>query len=367
MAFSFTDEQEAFREVVQRFLGDHSSTADVRRMMETDTGFDADVWRQLAGELGLTGLVVPEEFGGQGFGDVELGIVMEEMGRALLCAPFFSSAVLATLALLESGTDAARQHYLPRLASGELRATLAVAEDGGSWDPADVQMIAADGALTGQKRFVVDGNSAEVIFVAARNGAGGDVGLYAVDANAAGLERRALNVVDPTRKLAELQFAATPATLVSGPDARDGLVTALRRAAIALANESAGGAQAMLQSAVDYTLMRVQFGRLIGSFQAIKHQCAELLLEVELAKSAAYHAASAAAERDDELPALASAAKAGTSDSFMRAAIACIQLHGGIGFTWEQDTHLWFKRAKSSEVMLGTPAYHRELMMQHWA
>ena len=374
MAFSFTDEQQAFREVVQRFLADKSPPTEVRRLMATESGYDEGVWLAMADELGITGLTVPEAFGGQGFGPVELGIVVEEMGRALLCAPFFSASVMAASAIRHAASAGQQERLLPDVAAGINRATVAAQEADGHWDPAAVAMVAertADGfRLNGSKHFVLDGMSATRLLVAARaaGSAGADgINLFLVDADSDGVKRRVLNVIDPTRKLAAVEFHDVAAERLGDEDnGYSALRAMLTDATVALANESAGGAQAMLDMAVDYTQMRVQFGRLIASFQAIKHQCAELLLEVELAKSSAYYAAEALAEGHEDALAIASLAKASTSDTFMRAAKTCIQLHGGIGFTWEQDTHLWYKRAKSSEVFLGTPDYHRELMLQAW-
>src|SRR6266851_5791965 len=298
--FAFTDEQEEFRSAVRRFLNDKSPTNEVRRLMATVEGYDPAVWRQLSEDLALPGIHIPEQYGGAGFGMVELCIVAEEFGRALLCAPYFSTAVLAANAILNAGTDAQKSVFLPDIAKGARLATLAITEPDGNWDPAGIKVVAtrdADG-------FRLDG--------------------------------------------------AKP------------ILRTLDQAAIALANEMVGGAQTLLGSAVDYSKLRVQFGRTIGSFQAIKHRLADMLLEVELAKSAAYYAAQAAAINDPEWPALASLAKAAASEAYLHSAAECIQLHGGIGFTWDNDTHLWFKRAKSSEVFLGQPSYHRELLMQRW-
>jgi alkylation response protein AidB-like acyl-CoA dehydrogenase len=375
MAFSFSDEQEAFRGIVKRFMDERAASTEVRRLMASDLGYDANVWRQLSQELGVTGIQIPEEYGGQGFGFVELGIVLEEMGRALYCGPYFSTTVLAANAIMNAGSRGDKEQYLPAIAAGELFASLAFCEPSGRWDVESVTTTAApaDGAfkLSGQKRFVLDGMLAQQFVVAARapgsHGKDG-ISLFMVAADARGLERRAVRALDPTRKLAELDLHDVVATPLGEIGAgAQALEDTLMQAAVALASESVGGAQAMLNAAVDYTLMRVQFGRLVGSFQAIKHQCAELLLDVELAKSAAYQAANAASDADADQRVVASIAKAASSDSFMGAAIRCIQLHGGIGFTWEQDTHLWFKRAKSSEVFLGTPTYHREIVVANWA
>lgn len=342
--------------------------------MATPEGYNPEVWRQLSDELAISGIQIPEQYGGAGFGMVELCIVTEELGRALFCGPYFSTTVLAANAILNAGNEAQKASLLPEIASGARLATLAVTELGGNWDPAGIEVVAtpdADGyRLDGVKSYVVDGHLADLLIVAARlpKTAGGEgLGLFTLSANATGVERRLLESMDPTRKLARIDFHGAHADLLGNLD--DGakpLIRTLDQAAIALANEMMGGAQAMLDSAVDYAKVRVQFGRTIGSFQAIKHKCADMLLDVELSKSAAYCAAQACAVNDPEWPALASLAKAAASETYLRTAAECIQLHGGIGFTWDNDTHLWFKRAKSSEVFLGQPSYHRELLMQRW-
>jgi alkylation response protein AidB-like acyl-CoA dehydrogenase len=372
--FAFTDEQEQFRSAIRRFLNDKSPTTEVRRLMATAEGYDPAVWRQLSEELALPGIHIPEQYGGAGFGMVELCIVMEELGRALLCAPYFSTAVLAANALLNAGTEAQKSALLPDLASGARLATLAITEPNGNWDPASIEVVAAPDAdgylLNGVKSYVVDGHLADLLIVAARTprtvGREG-LGLFTLEAKADGVERRLLESLDSTRRIARIDFHGARASLLGSlEDGAKPIPRTLDQAAIALANEMVGGAQALLDSSVDYAKLRVQFGRTIGSFQAIKHRLADMLLDVELAKSAAYYAAQAAAIDDPEWPALASLAKAAASETYLQTAIQCIQLHGGIGFTWDNDTHLWFKRAKSSEVFLGQPSYHRELLMQRW-
>ena len=372
MQFAFTDEQDQFRSVVRRFLSDKSPTTEVRRLMETTEGFDPAVWRQLAADLALTGIHIPETYGGSGFGPVELGIAMEEQGRALLCAPFFSSCVLSAGAILNAAGGAQKADLLPAIASGQTRAALAVTERNGRWDAAGVQAIGTRTAqgwvVDGVKSFVIDGCTAQMLVVVAR--AAGSIGasglsFFLLDPNAAGVTRIPLTTMDATRRQAKIQLERVPAELLGeAGGGGDALSRTFGHAAIALANEMVGGAQALLESAVAYANMRVQFGRAIGSFQAIKHKCADMLLDVELAKSAAYYAAQAAADDDPQMPALASMAKAAAADAYMRAAANTIQIHGGIGFTWDNDTHLWFKRAKSSEVLLGDPNHHRELMLQ---
>lgn len=374
MKFSFSDEQEEFRVFLRRFLEDKSPTTEVRRLMETDEGYDEAVWKQLSADLGLPAVHVPEEYGGQGFGIGELAIVLEEMGRALLCAPYFSSAVLATTAILNAGTEEQKRTLLPPLAAGENRAALAFTEENGLWDNSGVEMTAtpSDGGyrLDGVKSYVLDGHTADMIVVLARKpGSSGDEGLsfFTVAANADGLTRKLLKTTDPTRKQARLEFKSVQAELLGEEGgAAAPMALTLDQAAVCLANEMVGGAERLRESALEYSMMRVQFGRAIGSFQTMKHKSADMLIEVELAKAAAYYAAAAAAEGDEDLPAIASLAKAGASDAYMQTAIKTVQIHGGIGFTWDNDTHLWFKRAKSSEVFLGDPSYHRELLMQRW-
>jgi alkylation response protein AidB-like acyl-CoA dehydrogenase len=365
--FAFSTEQEELRSMVRDFLADRSPESEVRRLMETEEGFDPTVWTQMGDELGLLGLAIPEEYGGAGYGFVELGVVLEEAGRALLCAPYFSSVVLAANTVLHSGDDAARKDYLPGLASGQLRGTLALTEDSGRWDEAAIILEARQTGngwtLEGHKNFVLDGHTADMILVAAT--APGGTSLFAVDAGAAGFARTALPTMDMTRKLARLEFAGTPARLLGAEGAAWPVLTrVLDLAAVALATEQVGGAAKTLDMAVDYAKIRQQFGRPIGSFQAIKHKCADMLVRVESGKSAAYYGLWAAAELNDELPSVASLAKAYCSEAYFHCAAENIQIHGGIGFTWEHPAHLYFKRAKTSQLLLGEPSYHRELVAQ---
>ena len=374
MRYSFTDEQREFRSVLRRFLRDSSPTSEVRRLMETDAGCDAAVWRHLSRELGLTAIHIPEIYGGQGFGISELAIAVEEMGRALLCAPYFASTVLAATVILKAGTEAQKRALLPDIATGQTVATLAFTEENGRWDAGGVAATATRVGrgyrLDGVKSFVLDGHTANLIVVLARcPGSEGNDGLcfFTVRHDAAGLRRQRLEAMDQTRKLARLIFSGVEAELLGEEGAASGpLQATLDIAAICLANEMVGGAERLRESAVEFAKMRVQFGRAIGSFQSLKHKAADMLLDVELAKSAAYYAAAAADEADAELSALASLAKAAASEAYMQTAIHAVQIHGGVGFTWDNDTHLWFKRAKSSEVFLGGPAYHRERLMQIW-
>jgi alkylation response protein AidB-like acyl-CoA dehydrogenase len=367
MNFAFSEEQEELRSSVHRFLEDKSPMTEVRRLMETTEGYDPAVWKQMGEQLGLQAIAIPEEYGGAGFGYVELTVIFEEMGAALLCAPYFSTVALAANALLSCGDESAKKDLLPGIASGETIATLALTEDTGRWDLDGVTLAATgkggDWKLDGHKMFVIDGHTATLVLVAGRTAKG--VSLFAVDADAAGLTRTPLATMDQTRKQARLEFSGTPARLVGEEGgAGPALSRTLDLAAVALAAEQVGGGQRCLDMAVDYAKTRIQFGRPIGSFQAIKHKCADMLLEVESAKSAAYYAGWAAAEDSEELPVVASLAKSYCSEAYFHAAAENIQIHGGIGFTWEHDAHLYFKRAKSSELLLGDPSYHRELLAQ---
>ena len=367
MKFAFTEEQEELRVAVRRFLVGKAPESEVRRLMETTEGYDPAVWAQMAEQLGLQSLIIPEDYGGSGFSYVELIIVLEEMGAALLCAPFFSTVALATNVLLGIDSEEAKRTLLPGIASGETIATLAITEGNGRWDLGELSCSAShsdgDWTLSGHKMFVLDGHVANLIIVAARTEAG--LSLFAVHDDAVGLGRTPLSTMDQTRKQALLEFAETPALLIGTEgEAESVLHEALDLAAVALAAEQVGGAQRCLDSAVAYAKTRIQFGRPIGSFQAIKHKCADMLLEVESAKSAAYYAGWAAAEHSDELPVVASLAKAYCSEAYFHVAAENIQIHGGIGFTWEHPAHLYFKRAKTSELIFGDAAYHRELVAQ---
>jgi alkylation response protein AidB-like acyl-CoA dehydrogenase len=367
MNFGFSEEQEELRKMVKRFLDEKSPETEVRRLMATAEGFDPAVWTQMANELALQGLGIPEEFGGQGFGPVELYVVFEEMGAALFCSPYFSTVALAANAVLFVGTDVDKAAYLPGIASGETIATLALTDDAGRWDLATTSTTATasgDGfVLNGVRNYVTDGNTASTIFVPAMTSKG--LSLFAVRGDAPGVEREALPTMDQTRKQSRIVLTNAPAALVGVEgEAHNGLERTLQVAAAALAAEQVGGAQRVLNNSVEYAKNRMQFGRPIGSFQAIKHKCADMLLDVESAKSAAYYAAWAAQEGNDELAIASSLAKSFCSEAYFHCAAENIQIHGGIGFTWEHHAHLYFKRAKSSELFLGDPAYHRELLAQ---
>ncbi|WP_328483609.1 acyl-CoA/acyl-ACP dehydrogenase [Streptomyces sp. NBC_00377] len=366
MDLTFSEEQDELRKVVRSFLAKHSDEAEVRRLAADPLGHDPAVWHRMAGELGLQGLAVPEEYGGSGFGYVDLGIVFEEAGRALLCGPYFATVALAAEALLRCDDEEARRDLLPGLASGETVATLALTEEDGRWDEAGIRLTAhgtTDGwRLTGVKTYVPDGHLADLLLVAARTPAG--VSLFAVDAGAPGLTRTPLPTLDQTRKQARVRCADTPARLLGAEGAAwPALARTLATASVLLAAEQVGGAAATLDAAVAYAKIREQYGRPIGSFQGIKHKCADMLMEIESARSAAYGALWALDGGDEtETALMAALAQTYCSEAFSRVAADNIQVHGGIGFTWEHPAHLYLKRAQSSEVLLGSPAYHRELL-----
>jgi alkylation response protein AidB-like acyl-CoA dehydrogenase len=360
--FSVSAEQWALRSAVADLMARHSSEAQVRTLMASDTGLDPKVWHELAA-MGLTGLLIDEEYGGAGASPVEMGIAMEEMGRALLVSPFLSTAVLVPSLLAETGDGAECAAVLPLIAAGELIASVAFAEDDSARLPATIATSA--GAIgeawhiTGYKHFVLDGQSAELLYVLAGTDAGPAV--FAVDAGAAGLDVTPLTTVDLTRKQCRMQFVDTPARLVGRLGAGvEAFTAALDRAATALVSEQAGGARRAVDMATEYAKTRYQFGRAIGSFQAVKHMCADMLLEAESAVSAARFVAGSFAEQVPSRVADLALAQAYCSDAFVFVAATNIQVHGGIGFTWEHPAHLYLRRARSDAQLLGSPSWHRE-------
>jgi len=370
VTFTPTDEQRELQRLVRRFCEEKSPITEVRRLMESDSGFDTGVWDQMGKELGLQSLHIPEAYGGMGFTVVELGLVLEELGRALLCVPFLSSVVLAANAILAAGDEEQRRSLLPGIAAGEVRGALAFAESTDTWAPEAVATEAVADSdryrLSGAKTMVVDGHTAHTLVVSARVPAGTGregVSLFIVDCDdAPGMTRDAMPTLDQTRKLATVTFDRTPARLLGSEGSGwPALERTLQLAAVALASEQVGGAARCLDMSVEYAKVRQQFGRPIGSFQAIKHRCADMLLDVESARSASYYAMSAAAE-NVELPLAAALARAHCSEVFSRAASACVQIHGGIGFTWEHDAHLYLKRARGSEALLGGIGHHQDLV-----
>lgn len=359
MQTEFTKEQQLLRDIVSRALRETSPATAVREQMASDRGHAPKIWQELCGDAGLAGVHVSVAYGGAGGGAVELGIVAEEMGRTLFCGPWFASAAMAGTALLEAANDEDRGELLPGVADGSTIATLVLDDLNGPAGVGSSIRAARDGKLSGTAAMAVDAHVADLLLVVA-SGAGG-LELCAVEAGASGLSVEPLQVVDPTRKLSRVAFTEVPARRV-GDVTGEALGRIWDRICSALAHEMIGGAQHLFETTVNYTKERFQFGRPIGSFQALKHRCADLLLEIEIARALTHHSARCLDAGEGE-PYAASMAKAAAADAYMSAARAGIQLRGGIGFTWENNTHLWFKRAKGSEVLFGTPAIHRERMM----
>ncbi|ORV86594.1 acyl-CoA dehydrogenase family protein [Mycolicibacterium iranicum] len=358
-------ELDSVRTAVREFLARASPSSTVRALMDTERGYDDTVWRQMANELGLHGIAVPERWGGAGAGMPELAVVFEEMGAALLCSPFFATVALALQALLSSNDESAVEEFAPALLDGSRVATLVLNGTLDAWDPGAVTIAGSQSdtgyRLSGSAPLVLDGYTADLILVAANTVKG--TSLFAVDAMAPGLEREPLRTLDRTRKVARLRFDNVSARLIGADgEAAAGLARTADLALVALAAEQLGAAQRCLDTAVAYAKERIQFGRAIGSFQAIKHRCADMLLLVEGARSAVFHASNAADDRDRALA--ASVAKVACSEALLHVALDSMRIHGGIGFTWEHDAHLYVRRAKSAELMFGDPNFHLERLAE---
>lgn len=376
MDFRFSEEQQELGAIARSFLEGASGPEQVRAAMETDLGYDPDVWRQIGTELGWACVHIPEEYGGLGLGYVDLVVLLEATGEYVLCSPFFATVALGANTILCCASDEQKAERLPAIAEGTQTATLALAEASGQWDAADIEATATpDGesfVLDGRKAFVVDGHSADLLLVVARApGTSGEEGLsvFAVEGDAEGVSRKALPTMDQTRRLAEVELAGVrvdaAACLGEPGNAWPGLRRTLDLAAIALAAEQVGGGQKCLDLSVAYAKEREQFGRPIGSFQALKHKCADMMVAVESARSALYYAACIVDDPSDDLTSNASLAKAWCSEAYFKCAGDAIQIHGGVGFTWEYEQHLHFKRARASESWLGDPASHRERIARH--
>jgi alkylation response protein AidB-like acyl-CoA dehydrogenase len=366
--FAFTEEQEELRATARAFLAEHGGPEQVRAAMESELGHDPALWKRIGAELGWTAVAIPEACGGLGLGWVEVVALQEVLGEALFCGPYFATVGLAASALAAAGDAAQQAEWLGRIAegaSGALASGAGAAVTGGAG--VRCRREGASYVLDGAVRHVVDGHCAELLVVAARSDAG--VSLFALSAGADGLERVQLPTVDRTRRLAELRFRGVrvPAGARLGPEGSAGpaLERALARGAIALAAEQVGVAQRSLDLAVAYAKERIQFGRPIGSFQAIKHKCADMMVKLEAARSAVYWAGCVAADPEaKDLALAASAAKAAASDAAFFAAGSALQIFGGVGFTAEYDIQLYFKRARASAALLGDPAWHRERVAQ---
>jgi len=374
MNFGFNDEQELLRSTARKFFENECGSDTVRRLMGTPEGISPDLWTKLA-EQGWLGLVYPEAYDGMGLGLVDLVVLMEEMGRAVVPGPYFSAVLLGGLAILEAGGEAQKKEWLPKIAAGDRRVALAWMEPSAQLGPAGVTLSAVEKGgrytLSGTKLFVHDAHTADALVVAARTrpGAGADgVSLFLLPKGTKGLEVTLLPTMDQTRKLCEVSLSDVSV----GADALLGaagagwapLARVLDRATVALCAEMCGGAQKVLDMTVEYAKIRQAFGRPIGSYQGVKHRAADMLVDVENSKSITYYAAWALDEDAAEAPLAVSMAKAYVSDAYRRVAAAGIQLHGGIGFTWEHDLHLYFKRAKGSEFTFGDATHHRERVAQ---
>lgn len=377
MEFVFTEEQQMIRDTAAAFLAEVSTSEAVRAAMATEQGYDSALWQRICTEMCWPALHVPEQYGGMGLGYVELVAMLEQMGRFLLCSPFFSTVCLATNALLVAGNESQKQQYLAAIAAGELTGTLAWTGAAGGWDASAITATAQRQGdtyvLNGSYRYVADGHTADLLVVAARlPGSSEETGisLFILPSDTAGVARQWLPTMDQTRKQAEITLnnVSLPAEALMAEEGQAWplLARIIQLATVAVAAEQMGGAQQVLDITVQYTKERVQFGRPIAGFQAVKHKAADMMLKTEVARSAVYYAACVADEAlrgaalANELPEAASIAKAYCSDAYFANAGDAIQLHGGVGFTWEYDVHLFFKRAKSSEILFGNGAWHRE-------
>jgi alkylation response protein AidB-like acyl-CoA dehydrogenase len=365
--FEFDAEQETFRRSLRRFLSERSPSAAVREAMVSEAGYQPELWAQMSNQLGLPGLLVPEDHGGSGASLLEAAIVMEETGRALACSPFFATTALGVLPLLLAGTPAQQAELLPAIAVGSVTATTAITEPGAAGGLEGIGMRAiADGdgvLLSGTKTQVIDGHTADVVIVVALGPDGSsDLGLYLLRSDAPGLTRTRQETLDLTRPMAILDLDGVRAAPMNVP-AGAGVVThLLDLARTLLAFEMVGGLEAVLAMAVGYAKLREQFGRPIGSFQAVKHRCADMAVELDASRAAAWYAVHAAATRSPELAIAAPLAKATAAAGFSFAAAWNLQIHGGIGFTWEHDAHLFYRRAKASELLLGSVSDHLSIL-----
>ena len=375
MEFSLNEEQEMLKTMARDFLENECPKTFVREMMEDETGHSPELWKKMA-EVGWLGLILPEEYGGSAMNFRDLAVLCEEMGRAMMPGPFFSTLLLAGLPLLNAGTDEQKQKFLPMIANGEAVFTLAVTEEDGEFWPEGVQMKATkmgnDYVLNGSKYFVPDAKAADYIIVAARTSRSQNpeegITLFLVDTSEWGVYVAPLQGMDQTRKQYELVLTrvAVPGKHVIGevdkgwPILKDMAL----KATAALCAEMVGGCDWILETTVNYAKDRVQFGVPIGSFQAIKHRCADMYSSLEYARSLTEAAAEAIREDNPDAPLLVSMAKSYCGDAYKSIADGGVQVHGGIGFTWDHDMHMYFKRARSSDTAFGDSVYHRELIAQ---
>ncbi len=366
MNFDFSDDQKQLRDQARRFLAEKCTTKAVRQVLEGKDTYDRALWKGLA-ELGFLGVAIPEEFGGSGAGHLELAVIAEELGRVVAPVPVASSIYLAAEAIMLAGTDAQKRKYLPGLASGETIGTLALFEGKGKLSPAAIKASVANGAITGTKTPVPDGEIADFAIVVARSGNSGresDIALYIVDLKGKGVERRSLQSIDPTHNQAEIKFnGARPNCSARAGEGWSDLTRVLDRAAVLIAFEQVGGAERALEMGRDYALDRMAFGRPIGSFQAVKHILADMYVSATLARSNAYYAAWALSTNSSELAEAAAAARISATQAFQHCSKQNIQVHGGMGFTWEFDCHLYYRRSNALALGLGNISYWEDQLI----
>jgi alkylation response protein AidB-like acyl-CoA dehydrogenase len=366
MNFDFSDDQKQLRDQARKFLGEKCPPKSVRAVLDGKAPYDKELWKGLA-EMGFLGAAIPEEYGGAGAGHLELCVIAEEMGRALAPVPFSSTVYLAAEALLLAGSDAQKKKWLPKIAAGEAIGTLALFEGTGNPSPRAIKLTADGGMLNGVKKPVADGAIADVAVVAARTGSGGresDISLFLAELESGGVEVKELTNLDPTRGQAEITFRNCKAEPLGPAGEGWGLLTQLLdRAAVLTAFEQVGGADRALEMGRDYALDRIAFGRPIGSFQAVKHMLADMYVSATLARSNCYYGAWALSTNAGELPEAAAAARISATQAFQHCAKNNIQVHGGMGFTWEFDCHMYYRRANAVALGLGSLSYWEDALI----
>ncbi|WP_298228196.1 acyl-CoA dehydrogenase family protein [Gryllotalpicola sp.] len=356
MQFELSDEQLEFQKSLRRMISDRSPIKSVREVVKTEAGWDEGLWKQFAEQAGLPALLVPEEYDGAGATLVEAMIVMEELGRGIVPSPFFATTAFGVVPILTFGSETQKQELLPSIAAGEVTLTTALTEPSGNWGPDGVEMVAVGSGetatLSGTKSFVIDGHTADKVIVVAKSG--DQYGLYIVDGDASGLTRTKQTTLDLTRPMATLELDNVSATALGEPGSWDRISHVLDVAATLLAAEMVGAMEASMTMAVEYAKVRNQFSRAIGSFQGIKHRLSEMAVELDTARAATWYAAYVGAEGQDEFPTAALVAKATAAAGFAFTASWTVQVHGGIGFTWDHDAQLYYRKAKSTELLLGS-------------
>ena len=366
MNFDFSDDQKQLRDEARKFLAEKCPPKAVRTVLDGKQPYDRELWKGLA-DMGFLGVAVPEAFGGAGAGHLELCVIAEEMGRALAPIPFSSTVYLAAEAILLAGSDAQKQKWLPLIASGAAIGTLALFEGKGNPSPQAIKLSASGNTLNGVKRPVPDGEIADFVVVAARTGTSGrdvDISLFLVEMKSDGVEAKALTNIDPSRGQAELRFANCKAEPLGRPGEGWGILSqVLDRAAVLMAFEQVGGADRALEMGRDYALDRIAFGRPIGSFQAVKHMLADMYVSATLARSNCYYGAWALSTNASELPEAAASARISATQAFQHCSKNNIQVHGGMGFTWEFDCHMYYRRSNALALSLGSQSYWEDALI----